>query len=112
MNKKNLLISQAMISFSMFGLYSVSGYLGYLVIGLGSIWFLIYTFKPTNFNLFSYYVASLGILSFQSLLLIYTYLFRILYLQNNPQYIIYILGIISFIITFIVFLQSILKKNL
>jgi len=109
MTDKTSVIIQSTALVGIFFGYLSSGNPGFLVICLGIIgWILSYTIELINFNRTIYYVTLLGILLFQSIILINSYLFQMIYLQNNYQYGVLALGVMSYA----VIIALLLKPNI
>ena len=70
---------------------------------------LISAIPALKFHSIVYYTITLGIIIFQGSILCYMYIFRLIYLQNISQDLMYILGIIVFFIEVMGFLLPLLK---
>lgn len=91
---------------AVFFTYLGSGNPGVLVVFLTvAATFLVYTLNIFNFNHILYYTSLLCVVVIQIIILINSYLFKIGYLQNNSQYLIFILALISPIIILILLLK-------
>jgi hypothetical protein len=108
---RSLVIAELCTVFALFLWYVSSNNLGYLVICLGVIGVLIYTFKLFNFNRVIYYVALLCVLVVQTILLINTYLIQMTYLQNNEQYVVCAVGFLAYIVVVLLFKPNIFLKR-
>lgn len=109
MRDRNSVIGLSMVLVGTFFNYLSQGNPGLLVLCLSITgWLVVSTFDLMNFNSVIYYATLLGIFIFQSIILINTYLFKIIYLQNNYQYGVFAVGVMSYI--FIIAL--LLKPNI
>ena len=102
--------SKVAILIATFCIYLSTGQPETLVVFLTCLWLAILPTSPKKLNRI-YYLASFFILTCQSLILIYIYQFKVIYLQITYQYVTYVLGIITFIITLAWFVYFLLKKS-
>ncbi len=111
MANRNFIITQLFIFGALFLRYLSSSNPGYLVFLLCIIGALISTSELINFNRMLYYVALLGILLFQSMIMINTYLFNTAYLQNTEQYLVFAFGVFAYIVIIALLLKPDIFKR-
>ncbi|MGC9517429.1 MAG: hypothetical protein ACP5C3_07020 [Methanomicrobiales archaeon] len=110
MVNRDFIITGLFLLGAFFCSYMSSGNPGYLIFSMSIIGALLSNFELINFNLIVYYVAMLCIFIFQNILMINTYLYKMTYLQNTEQYVVFAFGVFAYIIVIALFFKPTLFK--
>lgn len=112
MSDKGFYITQLLVILASFFYYLGSGNSGSLVFALGVTCVLVSTVL-INSNRKIYYAFLLSVVIIQSIILINTYLFKLTYLHDIKQYLIFVAGVTFYIIPIALILKpDILKAHL